>query len=308
MDELTLDDKAYLSSKRAAQVTGYAKDYVGQLCREGRVEARLVGRNWYVLESSIREHRFGAETTKKEVFNEVKEPENPIQEAWKASSYVAETTSELPVLIVEPKSEYKSINVISGIPEPKENEALPIVQEMQSAWYDWFSRTNGIQISKETLLEDEETIEEREKASEVLIQEEKNQIEEEETTPILIEKIREPREQPVQESEVVDSGESVQIKRTFEPAQSSVGQNSFPVSISKASPRQQGSIIQERIIRRKKKPSIVLKTLLLSLAGVSIAVALLGSGQFDSYVGTSFKNIAPFHYLVGESSFQKTSK
>jgi hypothetical protein len=51
MDELTLDDKAYLSSKRAAQVTGYAKDYVGQLCREGRVEARLVGRNWYVLES-----------------------------------------------------------------------------------------------------------------------------------------------------------------------------------------------------------------------------------------------------------------
>src|SRR5271155_2795244 len=60
MDEITLDDKTYVSSKRAAQITGYAKDYVGQLCREGRVEARLVGRNWYVLESSIRAHRFGA--------------------------------------------------------------------------------------------------------------------------------------------------------------------------------------------------------------------------------------------------------
>ena len=59
MDELEFDGKTYVSSKRAAQITGYAKDYVGQLCREGRVQARLVGRNWYVLESSIHEHRFG---------------------------------------------------------------------------------------------------------------------------------------------------------------------------------------------------------------------------------------------------------
>ena len=50
--------RQYVSSKRAAKITGYAKDYVGQLCREGRVSARLVGRNWYVLESSIREAPF----------------------------------------------------------------------------------------------------------------------------------------------------------------------------------------------------------------------------------------------------------
>lgn len=59
MDELTIDEKKYISSKRAAQITGYAKDYIGQLCREGRVPARLVGRNWYVLESAISDHRFG---------------------------------------------------------------------------------------------------------------------------------------------------------------------------------------------------------------------------------------------------------
>jgi hypothetical protein len=62
MDELTLDDKKYISSKQAAKITGYAKDYVGQLCREGRVQARLVGRSWYVLESSIKDHRFGTDT------------------------------------------------------------------------------------------------------------------------------------------------------------------------------------------------------------------------------------------------------
>ncbi len=42
MNELTLDGKTYVSSRRAAEITGYAKDYVGQLCREGHVEARLV--------------------------------------------------------------------------------------------------------------------------------------------------------------------------------------------------------------------------------------------------------------------------
>jgi len=59
MDELTLDDKIYISSKKASEITGYAKDYIGQLAREGRIEARLVGRSWYALESAVREHRFG---------------------------------------------------------------------------------------------------------------------------------------------------------------------------------------------------------------------------------------------------------
>lgn len=59
MDEILIEEKRYISSKRAAKVTGYAKDYIGQLCREGRVPARLVGRSWYVLESAIADHRFG---------------------------------------------------------------------------------------------------------------------------------------------------------------------------------------------------------------------------------------------------------
>lgn len=54
-----IEGKRYISSKQAAKITGYAKDYIGQLCREGRVPARLVGRSWYVLESAIQDHRFG---------------------------------------------------------------------------------------------------------------------------------------------------------------------------------------------------------------------------------------------------------
>ena len=66
MDELTIDDKKYVSSKRAAQITGYAKDYIGQLCREGYVEAKRVGRSWYVLEAAIKDHRFGNDAAKDE--------------------------------------------------------------------------------------------------------------------------------------------------------------------------------------------------------------------------------------------------
>jgi len=37
-------------------MTGYAKDYIGQLAREGKVPATRVGRAWYVDESAIRSH------------------------------------------------------------------------------------------------------------------------------------------------------------------------------------------------------------------------------------------------------------
>ena len=56
MDELIIDGKKYLSSKRAAHISGYAKDYVGQLCRGKKLDARLVGRSWYVEESSLLAH------------------------------------------------------------------------------------------------------------------------------------------------------------------------------------------------------------------------------------------------------------
>lgn len=125
MDEITIGDKKYVSSKRAATITGYAKDYVGQLCREGRVEARLVGRNWYVLESAIREHRFGSE----------KEPEDaqaseesqdtqpsPVSD-WEKPRYVAETPALVPGFA--PK-------------EAAEKPRPPVIADMQSAWNEWF--------------------------------------------------------------------------------------------------------------------------------------------------------------------------
>ncbi|MEK7634818.1 MAG: hypothetical protein AAB446_00050, partial [Patescibacteria group bacterium] len=54
---LYLKGKKYISASRAAEVTGYASDYIGQLCRGKKVTATLVGRSWYVLESEILNHK-----------------------------------------------------------------------------------------------------------------------------------------------------------------------------------------------------------------------------------------------------------
>jgi len=54
----------YISSKRAAEILGYTQDYVGQLCRSGRMEARQIGRGWYIPEHIV----FG-ENTSSEVQN-----------------------------------------------------------------------------------------------------------------------------------------------------------------------------------------------------------------------------------------------
>lgn len=96
MDELIIDEKKYISSKQAAKVTGYAKDYVGQLCREGRVQAQLVGRSWYVLESAILDHRFGTETVAREAEEQATSVE-PVF-GWRAPRYEAAQDEPLPVV------------------------------------------------------------------------------------------------------------------------------------------------------------------------------------------------------------------
>lgn len=57
MDELYFKGVRFISSKRASEITGYTKDYIGQLCRAEKIDSRLVGRNWYVNERSIYTYR-----------------------------------------------------------------------------------------------------------------------------------------------------------------------------------------------------------------------------------------------------------
>ncbi|PIT96634.1 hypothetical protein COT82_02055 [Candidatus Campbellbacteria bacterium CG10_big_fil_rev_8_21_14_0_10_35_52] len=57
MEELIFAGNKYISSKRAAKLTGYSVDYIGQMCRSGNMDCRLIGRNWYVKETAVVEQR-----------------------------------------------------------------------------------------------------------------------------------------------------------------------------------------------------------------------------------------------------------
>ena len=57
MDVLTIEGKNYVKSSVIARELGYTSDYVGQLCRSGKVDAKLFGRTWYVEKGSIGGHK-----------------------------------------------------------------------------------------------------------------------------------------------------------------------------------------------------------------------------------------------------------
>ena len=56
-ETLIIEGKQYISSRRAAEIAGYSNDYVGQLCRAGKLACRMIGRFWYVDEDSILRHK-----------------------------------------------------------------------------------------------------------------------------------------------------------------------------------------------------------------------------------------------------------
>src|SRR3989344_5877927 len=59
-DTLILEGKNYISARRAAKIINYAQDYIGQLCRAGKLDCRMVGRSWFVTEESLLAHREAA--------------------------------------------------------------------------------------------------------------------------------------------------------------------------------------------------------------------------------------------------------
>jgi hypothetical protein len=53
MQEVVLDGVTYTKAAAAAKQFKYTSDYIGQLCRAKKLDARLVGRTWYVNTDSL---------------------------------------------------------------------------------------------------------------------------------------------------------------------------------------------------------------------------------------------------------------
>lgn len=65
-DSITVEGIDYISSKRAAELSGYAHDYVGQLARSGQIDAQRIGGLWYVSIQSLDGYKLKAEAYKPE--------------------------------------------------------------------------------------------------------------------------------------------------------------------------------------------------------------------------------------------------
>jgi hypothetical protein len=57
MHEVQLGGKTFISVRRASEITGYTRDYLGQLARSGKVDAQRIGRSWYVTVDSLSSHQ-----------------------------------------------------------------------------------------------------------------------------------------------------------------------------------------------------------------------------------------------------------
>lgn len=65
MQKISFGGAEYHKASEVAKKFRYSQDYVGQLCRTGKVAARRVGRNWYVDIASVQAYRKTKHTTQK---------------------------------------------------------------------------------------------------------------------------------------------------------------------------------------------------------------------------------------------------
>lgn len=155
MDEILIEEKKYVSSKRAAKITGYAKDYIGQLCREGRVPARLVGRSWYVLESAIHDHRFG---NPEPTSASLKDRSHKSIASWEPPRYETSRADILPSINRLQSAEAPI--PASTVPTDDQREAPQHLQDSWKTWFDRISDTEPVQHVVEQEEKQPETIEE----------------------------------------------------------------------------------------------------------------------------------------------------
>ncbi len=80
---LYLEGKKFVSSKEASELSGYSRDYIGQLVRDKRIDATMVGRSWFVSLPSLEEH---IEKQKGEKLLETEKKESPLISRYEKES------------------------------------------------------------------------------------------------------------------------------------------------------------------------------------------------------------------------------
>lgn len=138
MDELVISGRKYISSKRGAEITGYAKDYIGQLARGGKISATRVGRTWYVLEEALLKHKAGSEDASAspapaaEILKQYKRPTlyhpyqiSDIPKTWSTIRYFDEQGALIPPIQTHTHTGDVAIRTLKSDSAQGDSEAIP---------------------------------------------------------------------------------------------------------------------------------------------------------------------------------------
>ena len=312
MNELTIGDKLYISSKKAADITGYAKDYVGQLCREGHVEAKMVGRSWYVLETSIREHRFGVTKAKDEIEEpvlpagstpEVLEAKESIElnapVTWQAAKYEMGTPAyilpELKVELIDSKE------TASG----EDTETSETLSDMQSAWQEWFAR------KQDPLLETEEVQEAREEALHK-VESDSGEADSQELPLQPKDNLGEPEDEgvlqiPLQKIEEITPAAAT-LSTEEEPEIVSINrirQTEHATPVYTALVKNSERISHHEAVVHEKRSGLFARLLLVLLILATITFTAVASGILEQYIPEYITDNSIFEFLGGTSTYSK---
>lgn len=251
MDEIVIGEKKYVSSKQAAKATGYAKDYIGQLCREGRVPARLVGRSWYVLESAIHDHRFGEPRN---------EPIEPVKPASEKETTPLEATWEQPRYEMSKAEMLPSVSILhaeapSADMSGSESEASQRLQETWQAWFDRFESVAG--------------------ASKSDVVEEKTEIAPEAEAPA--DDVSEQKEHEEEQIEEV----AVPVRAVYEPEPEQIDNKPSELPIEEKPMNPKNTVSSQGLYKKVFSAFQIAGAV---IATVAVVTAALGSGYFDKYI------------------------
>lgn len=303
MDELIFDNERYVSSKRAAEITGYAKDYVGQLCREGRVTAKLVGRNWYVLESSLRAHRFGTnEEAETPSVPATAAPEAPERPQTLVPEPIPPVITPIAALVEPPRYIAEEPAVVPPLaPKPAPPAPSPAIEDMQAAWREWFGKTPPAPALPD--------------GSDDFTPSALPAVLPGETTEAAPEPDPEPqvREEPTYEPEPAAEPEEVPVSRSYATLSTGETVPDTGVPVVDLTPRATKQVkgrfgrVSCGEERERSKNAGALRTLLLVTAGVAALVALVGTGNADRLLGDKSFKFGPqkeiIDYLGGTRTY-----
>jgi hypothetical protein len=140
-DSLILEGKIYISAKRAAKIINYAQDYIGQLCRSGKLDSKMIGRSWYVTEESLLAHREQAvDATQERVLKVTKgiTPENAaeVEPVVERKIQVVSESVPSPIVASDPVVAPTKIPVVAASIFPVKSEVIAPVAPVSTFKYE----------------------------------------------------------------------------------------------------------------------------------------------------------------------------